>query len=165
MNYYVYAYVRKSNGLPYYIGKGKGNRAFGRHQRVTVPKDRSKIVLLETNLTELGALAIERRMIRWWGRKDLNTGVLLNMTDGGEGVSGRQVTEDCRKKLSLSKLGKTRAPFTNEHKQKLRQPRSEEFKKLTSDRQRGKKRGPMSLEQRQLQSILQTGKKRGPYKK
>ena len=71
--YYVYAYINKKTNLPYYIGKGKDNRAYKKHSRISVPKDKSKIVFLEKNLTNIGALALERRMIRWYGRKDLGT--------------------------------------------------------------------------------------------
>lgn len=56
--YYVYAYLRKSDNTPYYIGKGKHNRAFVKHHGVSVPKDRSKIVFLEANLSNVGALAL-----------------------------------------------------------------------------------------------------------
>ena len=108
-NYYVYAYINKSTGLPYYIGKGKGGRAYDKHGRVKVPKDRSKIVFCETNLTNIGAYAIERRLIRWFGRKNIDeNGILLNIQEGGEGSHGVKHTEDTRRRMSLTRAEKAK---------------------------------------------------------
>ncbi len=141
--YYVYAYLRKSDLTPYYIGKGKDDRAFSKNHSVSVPKDRTKIVFLEQNLTDLGACAIERRMIRWYGRKDLRTGILLNKTDGGDGVAGVIQSEETRRKRGMSNRGKKLPPRSKEHAQKISNAnkgkvRSEEFKKNLSELYKGK---------------------------
>lgn len=111
-NIYVYAYLRCKDsktakaGTPYYIGKGSGRRAFVNHRynggRVQTPKDRKYIVFVECNLTNIGALALERRYIKWYGRIDNNTGILHNHSDGGEGSTGAIRTKEMREKYAMA---------------------------------------------------------------
>ena len=98
--YYTYAYLRE-DGTPYYIGKGKGDRAYRKVGKpCATPKDKSKIIQLKTNLTEEEAFNHERYMIFILGRKDLGTGILLNKSDGGEGRSGYIPTEELKRNQS-----------------------------------------------------------------
>jgi len=114
MEYYTYAYLRE-DGTPYYIGKGKGKRAYVKRYgkgRARRPKNLNNIILLKQNITEEEAFRHEKYMISVFGRKDLGTGTLHNRTDGGDGPSGHipwnkgiPMVEEVKAKVSRNRKG------------------------------------------------------------
>jgi hypothetical protein len=57
---------------------------FQKHS-VKVPKNKSKIIIYQNNLTNEDACSLEKSYIKLYGRKDIGTGILRNQTDGGDG--------------------------------------------------------------------------------
>ena len=106
--FYVYGHYRADTDELFYIGKGHGNRAWekklssGRSewwQRI-VNKHGYTVKLLHEQLTEKDALKKERELIQTYGRQNISTGILINLTDGGEG--GLNISDETRKKRSES---------------------------------------------------------------
>ena len=116
-NFYVYAYLRE-DGTPYYIGKGKGRRAYLNGRIPPKPAYIERIQLVKVNLTEEEAFNLECKLIMEYGRRDLGTGILQNRTAGGEGVSGRIATPESIQKRVSKNTGKKRTP---EQKERMRQ--------------------------------------------
>lgn len=102
--FYVYLYLRSNDsthgkkGTPYYVGKGKGDRAWADHS-IHIPTDPRNIVIYQYDISDTWAFIQERYFIRWFGRIDNGTGILRNMTDGGEGRNNSVVSSFTRQLL------------------------------------------------------------------
>jgi len=100
-NTVVYQWLRK-DGTPYYIGIGNPRRPYTGRRVCGSPPSRERIVVLHENLDWQTACRIEKELIAFYGRKDMGTGVLRNLTDGGDGIHGLIFTQSHREKLSKS---------------------------------------------------------------
>ena len=131
--FYVYAYFEPGCALPFYVGKGHGDRlrkhlyphkaacrtAMAKKLRQLKARGITPIIkVIAQGLSESSALAFEKFAIWVCGRRDQGTGCLMNHTDGGEGSSGKKVSPETRRKLSLANRGQHR---TDEFRERLRQ--------------------------------------------
>lgn len=105
MIFYIYTHTRKDTGEVFYIGKGNGKRAWDKLKRnnhwnnITNKTDYDISIVFEST-NELDVLEKEVELIRYYGRKDLGLGNLVNLTNGGEGACGRVVSVEQREKIS-----------------------------------------------------------------
>jgi hypothetical protein len=93
--YYCYLYFDPTTDQAIYIGKGHANRAFEHLKRKDkhyfvrkiqklVREGHEPVIKAKTGLTEEQAFMYEKLLIAVFGRHDLGTGTLLNLTNGGE---------------------------------------------------------------------------------
>jgi hypothetical protein len=117
---YVYKHIRKDKNEPFYIGIGSDSNYF-RANRIDTRNDiwnkiKSKTdILVEIvfdNLTWEEACEKEKTLIKQYGRINNKTGILANMTDGGEGTFGKLLSEQTRYLLGSGNRGKKRSEIS-----------------------------------------------------
>ena len=141
--FYVYLHRRKTDNKVFYVGKGKGKRAYSKASRSqwwnsVADKHEMTVEIVFDNLSEDDAFQIEKDTIlefRYFEHP------LVNLTDGGEGMSGYKPYEEQRKRVSEKMQGRE---ITAEHRLKI------------SESNKGKKRTEV---QRKRMSEINTGKK------
>lgn len=116
-NHYIYIHFRKSDGVPFYVGKGTSRKRdknlFARacephkniHWKNTVAKHGIVINIIMRCQTDKEAQEQEKRIILEIGRQDLCTGTLVNKTNGGDGICGLIISDELRKKRSEAAKG------------------------------------------------------------
>jgi hypothetical protein len=121
---YVYRHIRLDKNQPFYIGIGTSkyyNRAYRYKNRSELWKKVAhkggyEVEILMDNLTWEQACEKEKEFIALYGRINLKTGCLVNMTDGGDGTLNAIISE--KHKKSISEANKRRV-FTDDDRKKM----------------------------------------------
>jgi hypothetical protein len=126
MNYwYVYRHIRLDKNEPFYIGIGNKvnySRAYEKDpskrniiwNRI-VSKSDYEVDIIFDGLTKDEASEKEKEFISLYGRIDLETGCLCNMTNGGDGIWNCIRSNETRKKLREQKLGSKNPMYGKKH--------------------------------------------------
>ena len=121
----VYRHIRLDKNEPFYIGIGvdekRAHNTYSRSKwwKNIVDKTDYEVQILFDDLTWDEACEKEKEFITLYGRKDLGTGTLVNLTGGGDGTYGRDCSE-ISKKISETKK-KNPFIYTDEVREKMRQ--------------------------------------------
>jgi len=149
--FYVYALIDPRTNLPFYIGKGQGDRCLGHFKQTknhhTNSKKYNKIQSLKKqgfeipveklyeNLDENTAYSLEKELIKKYGRKDIDeNGILTNIDAGGHGSSSHTK----KSKDLISEKQKIRYAEMPAEKRK-RKPHTEATKEKMRNKKLGKK--------------------------
>jgi hypothetical protein len=134
---YIYTLIDPRNNLPFYVGKGSGERCnahvaeakyYVQRKSLKLSKIRKLmrlgmepiVIKLEENVSDKQALDLECLLIA--EMRDLGF-KLTNMTDGGDGAQGYKHTEEHKQMMREKFKGRK---ITEDHRQKMCKPKSEQ---------------------------------------
>jgi len=123
---YVYRHIRLDKNEPFYIGIGSDEHYYRSTAKAhrnkiwkgIVSRTEYKVQIIFDNITFDESKEKEKEFISLYGRINLGTGILCNLTDGGDGIIGQVFTQEHRQKISESNKGRK---LSDEHRRKLRE--------------------------------------------
>lgn len=126
MKAYVYTHTRLDTNEVFYVGIGTQDnyrRASRKHNRTNywnniIKKCGWRVDIVFDNLSWEDACKKEIELIKMYGRIDLGTGTLVNLTNGGDGSLGLKHSLETRQKMSRTRKG---MKYSDEHKLKTKQ--------------------------------------------
>lgn len=109
---YVYRHIRLDTNKVFYIGIGKTPYRLkskqGRNDLWHRIADKAgfRAEIIKDNLSWEAAAALEIKLIKQYGRINNKTGVLANMTDGGDGNLGLRHSKEALEKIAAASRGR-----------------------------------------------------------
>lgn len=138
---YLYRHIRLDKNEPFYIGIGSDenyNRAYRKSKRSkywnnVINKTEYFVEIILDDLTWSEAKDKEIEFITLYGRKNIGTGCLVNLTDGGDGVLGMKQSDETKKKISLDNMRPDKIAICKENLKKAITPEAKEKARLSRD--------------------------------
>lgn len=111
--FYIYRYIRLDINTPFYVGKGSGNRAIrmdthNEYCNRISQKHGHRIEYIIVNISEKMAFKKEAEFIKMYKKYKYCE---ANFSNGGEGPSGRKMTDEQRAEVSRNLTGR---PVSNQ---------------------------------------------------
>ena len=117
----VYRHRRLDTNEIFYVGIGNIKRPYIKSNRSKwwkriINKTEYSVEILAKNLSKEEACELEIFLISLYGRQNIKTGILCNLTEGGETLKGYKHSEEARKNMSIA--AKNKPKVTEETKLK-----------------------------------------------
>lgn len=173
--FYVYEHWRPDKDVCFYVGKGKGRRAYEfrrsynkYYEGIANKINRLGLIIdvriIASSLTEEEAFKLEVERIAFWRASGIK---LTNGTNGGEGTSGHYRSPEAVERSVASRRGIPRSDdvkkkISAKNKGRVFGPPSEETKEKKRQKMIGYKFGPPSDETRRKMSNARKDRKTGP---
>lgn len=183
-NFYVYLLIDPRDSSVFYVGKGCGKRSRVHFSPSSLKRRNMKnstikaiiaagleplVEIRRSGMTEAEAFAEEKSLIAQYGRRDNGTGILTNLTEGGEGTTGYRHaprSEETRRKISEAHKGMRYSEEVNRKKGSPRErnpmygkKKSENFRRVMKEIHEARKAsGAVNFNAKRIRIFDATGK-------